>query len=97
MVAGQGLDLYLEAGGSRVGKSNQHVVPRDGGWAVRKQGSSRVTRVFDTQSEAVGFARRVAKKSSGDVFIHRADGTIRDRESYGVDHRRSHERAGRRD
>lgn len=75
-----------------MGKSNQHVVPRNGGWAVRKQGSPRVTRVFDTQSEAVGFARRVARKSSGDVFIHRADGTVRDRESFGADHRPSQDK-----
>ena len=36
-----------------MGKSNQHVVPKDGGWAVRRQGAHRVTKVFDTQGEAV--------------------------------------------
>lgn len=68
-----------------MAKSNQHVVPKDGGWAVRKQGASRATKVFNTQTEAVQFARNVAKKNSGELYIHRADGTIRDRKSYGND------------
>ncbi len=66
-------------------KSNQHVVPKDGGWAVRKQGAARATKVFGTQTEAVAFARNVAKRNSGELFIHGADGTIRDRKSYGND------------
>ena len=68
-----------------MAKSNQHVIPEDGGWAVRKQGAARVTKVFNTQNEAVQFARTLAKKNSGELFIHKADGTIRDRKSYGND------------
>ncbi len=68
-----------------MAKSNQHVVPKDGGWAVRKQGAAKITKVFNTQNEAVQFARNVAKKNSGELFIHKADGTIRDRKSYGTD------------
>lgn len=63
-------------------RKSQHVVPKDGGWAVRKQGAVKVTKVFSTQSDAVQFARNVAKKQSGELFIHKADGTIRDRKSY---------------
>ncbi len=65
-----------------MAKSNQHVVPKDRGWAVRKQGSVKATKIFKTQTEAVKFARVVAKKNSGELFIHKADGTIRDRQSY---------------
>ncbi len=68
-----------------MGKSNQHVVPKDGSWAVRKQGSSRATKVFTTQNDAVKFARGVAKKGCGELFIHRPDGTVRSRQSYGSD------------
>jgi hypothetical protein len=66
-------------------KSSQHVVPKDGSWAVRKEGASRATKVFGTQGEAVKFARDVAKKHCGELYVHRADGTIRDRKSYGND------------
>ena len=31
----------------------QHVVPRDGKWGVRKSGSDKVTKTFDTQREAI--------------------------------------------
>lgn len=68
-----------------MAKSNQHVVPKDGGWAVRKQGATKATKIFTNQSEAVQFARGVAKKQSGELFIHKADGTIRERRSYGND------------
>ena len=63
-------------------KNSQHVVPKDGGWAVRKQGAVKATKVFSTQNEAVQFARNVARKQSGELFIHKADGTIRERQSY---------------
>ena len=62
--------------------NSQHVVPRHGGWAVRKQGAVKATKVFSTQDEAIQFARNVAKKQSGELFIHKADGTIRERKSY---------------
>lgn len=65
-----------------MAKISQHVVPKNDGWAVRKQGSVKATKIFTTQTEAVQFARQVAKKNSAELFIHRADGTIRDRKTY---------------
>ncbi len=64
---------------------NQHVVPKNGGWAVRKQGSAKATKIFTKQSEAIQFARSVAQRHSGELYIHEADGTIRERRSYGND------------
>ena len=67
-------------------KKSQHVVPRnDGGWAVRKSGAGRASKVFLSQHEAVRYAREVARKEGGEMYVHRADGTIRDRSSYGND------------
>ncbi|MEM1368617.1 MAG: DUF2188 domain-containing protein [Cyanobacteria bacterium P01_H01_bin.15] len=54
-----------------------------GGWAVRKSGSERATRVFDTQKAAEEFARDLARKEHAELYIHRKDGTIRQRASYG--------------
>ena len=66
--------------------AQKHVVPSmSGGWAVRNSGSFRASRVFDTQSEAVAFGRQVAKMEATELFIHRRDGTIQSRRSYGND------------
>jgi hypothetical protein len=64
---------------------NQHVVPRNGQWAVLGAGNSNVTRVFATQREAVSLARKIARKQRTDLVIHRSDGRIRDKNSYGSD------------
>lgn len=62
---------------------NQHVVPYKDGWAVRGEGNSRITSDHRKQSTAINRAKQIAKKHDADVIIHRADGTIRDRISYG--------------
>ena len=65
--------------------SEQHVVKRDGGWAVRKAGASRDTSHHATQSDAIGAATEIAKNQKGEVVIHGGDGKIRDKNSYGND------------
>ncbi len=60
----------------------QHVVPRDGAWAVRRTGSMRVTQTFDTQKEAISAARRLARDQATRLYIHGQDGRIRERETY---------------
>jgi hypothetical protein len=65
--------------------NNQHVVPRDNGWAVRKAGSTRDTKVFSTQKEAAKFATNIAKNKKSEIFIHSETGRIRERNSFGND------------
>jgi len=64
---------------------NQHVVPREGRWAVRGEGNERVTSIHDTQREAIDAARQIAQRQRTEVVIHRPDGRIRDKDSYGND------------
>jgi len=64
---------------------NQHVVPRDGGWAVRGEGNKRDTSRHGTQKEAIDAARDIAINQRGEVVIHGRDGKIRDKDSYGND------------
>ena len=66
-------------------RKGQHVVPRDDKWAVRKTGSVRVTRKFDTQQEAITVARKFARRQATELYIHGRDGRIRKRNSYGSD------------
>lgn len=64
---------------------NQHVVPHQDRWAVRGEGNSRVTSRHDTQRQAENAAREIAQREQSEVVIHRPDGTIRDKDSYGND------------
>ena len=69
-----------------MGKKNHfHVVRREGDWAVRREGSKRVSSIHPTQGTAIGQARNQAIREKGEVVIHRPDGTIRDKDSYGND------------
>ena len=64
---------------------NQHVVPHEGNWAVRGEGNSKVTSQHPTQGKAEAAAREIARNQQSEVVIHRPDGTIRDKDSYGND------------
>lgn len=63
----------------------QHVVPRDGYWAVRRTGSDKLTRTFETQNEAIRAGREIARNQRTVLYIHDHSGLIRERESYGND------------
>ena len=65
--------------------TNQHVVPHKGKWGVRGAGNSRVTAIADTQGDAINIARDIAIKQRSEVVIHRPNGKIRDKDSYGND------------
>ncbi|QJY32177.1 DUF2188 domain-containing protein [Diaphorobacter sp. JS3050] len=64
---------------------NQHVVPREEGWAVRGEGNTRDTSLHRTQAEAERAAREIAINQKSEVLIHGEDGRIRERNSYGND------------
>jgi hypothetical protein len=64
---------------------NQHVVPHADGWAVKGAGNQRATSVHPTQGEAAAVARGIAINQQSEVVIHRPNGQIRDKDSYGND------------
>lgn len=64
---------------------NQHVVPHGDDWAVRGAGNERVTRIFETQHQAIDFARQTAMNQKSEMLIHNQQGQIRERNSYGND------------
>lgn len=66
-------------------KKGQHVVPSPDGWSVRKSGSSRATRTYSTQQDAISAATQIARNQGTEVYIHGRDGRIRERNSYGND------------
>lgn len=68
-----------------MARKGQHVVPTNGGWAVRKAGSARSTKTFKSQSDAIDHARGIARNQGTELYIHGRDGKIRARDSYGRD------------
>ena len=64
-------------------KKNQHVVPNGDKWAVKGAGNEKNTRIVGTQKEAINIAREIAKNQQSELVIHRPDGRIRDKDSYG--------------
>jgi hypothetical protein len=65
-----------------MSEQKQHVVPSNGGWAVRRSGASRASRVFETRREAVTYARGLARKEGSVLYVHDRDGTVRNRDNY---------------
>lgn len=67
-----------------MSKETQHVVSNSkGGWDVKKSGSDRASKHFNTQEEAIQWAKGVAKNQKTELYIHGKDGKIREKNSYG--------------
>jgi len=65
---------------------NQHVTPHPkGGWQVKGAGNSKATVRTKTQKAAQNVARVIASNQKSEVVIHRPDGRIRAKDSYGND------------
>ena len=64
---------------------NQHVVPHNGGWAVRGAGNEKVTKVLDTQQQAIQAARQISINQQSEMLVHGRNGQIRERNTYGED------------
>ncbi len=68
-----------------MSKRNQHVVPRDDGWAIRGAGAKRDTGHFDRKQDAVDRAREITQNQGTELVIHGRDGQIQSKDSHGHD------------
>lgn len=65
---------------------NQHVTPHPkGGWQVKGAGNNRATVRTTTQNAAITEARTIARNQKSELVIHRSNGQIRAKDSYGND------------
>ena len=55
------------------------------GWAVKKSGSERASRTFETKEEAIEYGRALSKTEQTELYIHKSNGMIQNRNSYGDD------------
>lgn len=49
----------------------------DGRWQAKKEGGERASVVTDTQAEAIGAAKKIAKNDGSTLIVHGKDGKIR--------------------
>ena len=78
-----------------MAKANRshHVIPSlDGGWSVVKEGADRASRRFPTKDAAVSWGRTQSIKGRSQLVIHRRDGMIAEKNSYGTDPLPPHDR-----
>lgn len=68
-----------------MSKKNQHVVPIGKDWAVKGAGNFKATKIVGTQAQAIRIAKKIATNQKSEVVIHRPNGRIRDKDSYGND------------
>jgi len=54
-----------------------HIVPHEEGWALKREGASKVESVHPTQKAAIDAGRDLARDDEVDLVVHRQDGTFR--------------------
>lgn len=70
-------------------RNNHWITPRANGWADKREGAKRATRIYPTQEQAYNAAREKALKEGGEVFIQNRESRIRARNTYGRNDPRS--------
>lgn len=68
-----------------MAKQNVHVVPSGAKWVVKPEGGSQPISTHRTQQAAAEAGRRIAQQNQSELVIHRPNGQIRDKDSYGND------------
>lgn len=67
-------------------KNQHHVLPNpDGGWDIKKAGSSRASAHFDTKVEAIQVGRKISQNQRSELTIHNKNGRISQSDSHGHD------------
>jgi hypothetical protein len=62
-----------------------HTVHRGGKWLNEVEGGKRASNSADTKAKAVAAGRQMARDRRVEHLIHKLDGTIGERNSYGND------------
>jgi hypothetical protein len=70
-----------------------HVTPREGGWAVVREGNKKVSAVHPTRHQAEEHGRSLARQSRADFVLHDRDGRVLVHDFYGEPHGGEVERA----
>ncbi|MDD5312630.1 MAG: DUF2188 domain-containing protein [Dehalococcoidia bacterium] len=52
-----------------------HIIARDRGWAIKKEGSTRASSLHQDKNDAISSAKRL-KRQGHDIVVHKKDGSI---------------------
>jgi len=52
-----------------------HIISRKDGWAIKKQGASRASKIYQKKETAIKNAQKL-RKTGHDVIVHKKDGSI---------------------
>lgn len=66
-------------------KLTNHVVPSSSGWSVKKSGASKASKIFSNKGEAIKYGRQLSKNEKTELYIHKKNGMIQEKNSYGND------------
>ncbi|TGD24925.1 DUF2188 domain-containing protein [Companilactobacillus suantsaicola] len=64
---------------------NQWVSPTTKGWKVKGEGNSKATKLFDNKSDAINFAKDIAKNQHSELIGQKKNGQINLKNTYGKD------------
>tara|TARA_B100001964_G_scaffold235678_1_gene296175 strand:+ start:641 stop:871 length:231 start_codon:yes stop_codon:yes gene_type:complete len=64
---------------------NIHLIPFNNKWAVKKEGSKNIISRHRLKSSADKKARNLARKYKVELVIHKKNGVIQDKDSFGND------------
>ncbi len=62
---------------SKSSSKRAHVISRKDGWAIKKEGASRASKIYQNKDSAVKGSEKLRQKGH-DVIVHKKDGTIQD-------------------
>lgn len=68
-----------------MSKKNIYIVPNNGGWNVKSEGSTKAAKHFDTKEPAKVFAKELAKKNKSELIEQNKQGQIISKDSFGND------------
>lgn len=69
-----------------MSRKTHHVVPNSqGGWDVKKGGSSRASLHTDNKQDAIDAGRKISQNQKTEFVIHNRDGRISQSDSHGND------------
>lgn len=60
-----------------IGQKYHISLNEDGKWQVKGEKAGKALKLFDTQKEAIAYAKTVAGNQEGNIVIHKVDGKIR--------------------
>src|SRR3989344_2526261 len=58
-------------------RKNEHVSPKESGWVVRREGSKKISKLFENRKNAMEYAGIIALNDGGSVVSHKYNGQFK--------------------